>query len=66
MQQYGDNFIPVIPTDDIRHTTKRPFCFSDSCGCHEDPELIDPVNQAYQDGELTAEEATRYTQGRQV
>jgi hypothetical protein len=67
MRQYGDNFIPVIPTrDEPLHTEGHQFCFDPTCGCHEEPSLIDPVNQQYVDGLLTAEEATRTIQGRQI
>lgn len=41
MQGYGDNFIPVIPLEDVLlHTSTRPFCLDSTCPCHEDQELI--------------------------
>jgi hypothetical protein len=36
------------------------------CPCHEDPDLIDGVNDLYQDGLLTGQEATNITQGRNI
>ncbi|GHO65940.1 hypothetical protein KSC_048320 [Ktedonobacter sp. SOSP1-52] len=67
LQPYGDNFVPVIPVlDKPRHTDSHQFCTDPTCGCHEEPALIGPVNQQYIDGLLTAEEATRIIQGRQV
>ena len=66
LQHWGDNFIPVIPTDNILHTADHPFCFDPSCGCHEDQELIAPVNQAYLNGELTSQEATNIVNGKTV
>jgi hypothetical protein len=67
MQPYGDNFIPVIPVlNEPVHTEAQQFCSDLTCGCHDNRALIDPVNQQYLDGLLTAEEATRTIQGRQV
>lgn len=64
MQSYGDNFIPVIPTDVIEHTPDHPFCWDETCYCHENEEAIAQVNQAYQDGLITAEDATHIVQGK--
>ena len=67
MQNYADNFIPVIPIEqetDSRHTDTSPFCFDDpTCPCHEDPELIATVAQHVADGLLTPQEATRTVKG---
>lgn len=63
-QHYGDNFIPVIPVDNVDHTQERPFCLlNPSCPCHEDPENISKVNGHVQDGLLTPQEATRTVKG---
>ncbi|GHO66550.1 hypothetical protein KSC_054420 [Ktedonobacter sp. SOSP1-52] len=62
-----DNFIPVIPMEDEpAHKGTSLFCSDPTCGCHEEPALIEPVNQQYLDGLLTAEEAARTIQGKQV
>ena len=63
MQNYGDNFIPVIPTDAIEHTADHPCCWDETCGCHDEPEIIGYVNQAYQEGRISAEDATRIVRG---
>jgi len=63
MQHYGDNFIPVIPADEAVHTSERPFCSDETCPCHDDPDAIALVDQAYQDGLITAEHATEIVRG---
>jgi len=66
MQHYGDNFIPIIPGDYVEHTPDSPFCWDESCPCHEDQAAIRHVDQAYQDGLITAEDAIRIVQGRTI
>src|SRR5207244_2346466 len=73
MIQLGESYLddeyavtPVIPVDYIMHTDTYPFCFDPTCSCHEDPVLLAPVYQAYQDGELTAEEATDFINGKMI
>ena len=55
--------IPVIPVDELLHTDCNPFCIDLSCPCKEDQELIQGVDEQYQDGLLTADEATRGVKG---
>ena len=62
-EHYGDNFIPIIPGRAI-HTKENPFCWDKTCPCHEDQDAIRKVDQAYQDGLITAADATRIVQGR--
>ena len=65
MKLIGDNFIPVIPTDDLHHTDAHPFCPIDpTCPCHEDPDLITSIAQAVTDGLMTSDEATDFVMGR--
>ncbi len=65
MKPIGDNFIPVISTDNLQHTDAHPFCVTDpTCPCHEDPNLIAPIAQAVTDGLMTPDEATDYVMGR--
>ncbi|GAC1357885.1 MAG: hypothetical protein PVS3B3_36200 [Ktedonobacteraceae bacterium] len=65
IRPYGDNFIPVIPTDAKEHTDEHPFCVANpNCPCHEDLELIAPVHKAVNDGLMTPDEATDYVMGR--
>jgi len=62
-----DNFIPVIPMeDDPIHTESQRFCSDPTCGCHEEPALVNAVNAEYRNGLLTEEEATRIVEGKQV
>lgn len=66
MKPYADNFIPVIPVapESMTHTVEHPFCAYPTCPCHEDKELISQIEQAYQAGEVTREEATNIVAGK--
>jgi len=67
MKHYGDNFLPVVPTDIPMHTVEHPFCGIDpTCPCHEDPENIQALAQAIEEGLLTPEEATEIIRGRTI
>lgn len=61
----------VIPTgynedgDLILHQDSG-FCPLFPCPCHEDQELIGGVNDQYQEGWLTPEEATAITEGKNI
>lgn len=49
------------------HTVTKPFCSADpSCPCHEDQTNIAEINQHYQDGLFTEEEATAFVNGKMV
>ena len=58
--------IPIPMEDDLVHTDHDPFCSDPSCPCHSDPDLIAEVNDQYEAGLLTPEEATNYVMGRQL
>ncbi len=58
--------VPVIPVDYEVHTPERPFCDDPTCSCHDDPDAINEVNEDYQDGLLSAEDATRIVQGKTI
>jgi hypothetical protein len=64
MQPYGDNFIPVIPTGPLIHTKERPNCSDRDCPCYD--QLKSELQQHYQDGLITADDATRILEGRQL
>jgi len=65
MQDFADNFTPVIPMeDDLLHSEEFPFCFDPKCGCHEDQDTITNVAQQVQDGLFTPKEATEFVNGR--
>ncbi|MDQ2906874.1 MAG: hypothetical protein M3Y81_25475 [Chloroflexota bacterium] len=61
---YGDNFIPVIPVDRLIHTDERPLCSDPECPCHD--ALKQELAQYYQEGLITADDATRIVEGRQA
>ncbi len=65
IRHYGDNFTPVIPTDDKQHTDAHPFCLTNpTCPCHEEPEYVAPIAQAVNDGLMTPNEAIDFVMGR--
>lgn len=64
IQHYGDNFIPVILVDNAIHTKERPNCSDRDCPCYDD--LKAELQQHYQDGIITADDATRILDGRQI
>jgi hypothetical protein len=68
MSGYGDNFMIVVPVEegDILHTAEHPFCPDPDCPCHEDQTLIAGVNDAYMQGLVTLDEATRIVEGRSL
>lgn len=60
-----DNFAYVIPSEDeLAHTVNYPFCWDQTCDCHEDDEAIAAVYQAVQKGLITPEEATDFVLGK--
>jgi hypothetical protein len=63
-----DTSIPVTPVSEgpLIHTPGNPFCYDETCGCHEDPELISEVADAVSQGLLTPGEATRFVAGKTV
>jgi hypothetical protein len=67
MQGYGDNFIPVIPVEVyLEHTGEKPFCWNNTCGCHEDETLISEVAQHVEQGLMTSDEATDFVAGKGI
>lgn len=60
---YSDNFISVIPTDSIIHTTQHPFCTDPTCPCHENMEAVNQVNEWHQDGVISTNDANEIVQG---
>ncbi|HTK11860.1 MAG TPA: hypothetical protein VL485_32105 [Ktedonobacteraceae bacterium] len=64
-KHFGDNFHPVIPTQDgHKHTVAVPFCFgAPNCPCHEDTENVNQVDEHYNSGLMTANEATKFVKG---
>ena len=66
MESYADNFIPVVPVDYKEHTPEKPFCWNDSCPCHEDLENIARVAQWIAEGLMTPDQATEFVKGRGI
>ncbi len=66
MQSFGDNFIPVIPIEQLEHTLEKPFCWNDSCPCHGDQENITTVAQQVEDGLFAPHEATDFVAGKGI
>lgn len=62
----ADNFSFVVPVDYLLHTPEKPFCYDQSCSCHEDELLIAEVSFHVQDGLLTPDEATDFVNGRGI
>ena len=65
MEHFADNFIPVIDSD-VLHSPEQPFCYDNTCGCHEDEMLIAEVAVFVQDGLMAPEEATDFVNGKTV
>jgi hypothetical protein len=64
LENWADNFTPVIPVNHAVHTPENPFCDDPSCPCHEeDSDSIEMVNQAYQDGIITSGDASDIVKG---
>jgi hypothetical protein len=55
--------IPVIPVDDLVHTSENPFCGDLSCPCHGDPDAIGQLGEYYHEGLVSAEDADRIYRG---
>ena len=64
LQHYGDNFIPVVPTEKAIHTPAHPNCSDRECPCYDG--LKAELTQYYQDGLVSADDATRILEGRQI
>jgi hypothetical protein len=65
-QDYGEEYtvVPVIPVDYQYHTDEHPECFEPDCDCHQ--ERIADLTQAYQDGLVSADDATRIAGGKTI
>jgi hypothetical protein len=58
--------VPAIPTDYNLHNADTPFCYDPTCPDKEDADLIEQVNQGYQNGLITAEDADKIVKGHTV
>jgi hypothetical protein len=67
MQHYGDNFIPVVPdTKPPLHTADTPFCWDETCPCHEDGDALAEIHDAINAGIITPDDAQRILKGETV
>jgi hypothetical protein len=66
--QDKDPVIPAIPVSEgsLFHTPDHPFCYDETCSCHENPVLIAAVADAVNQGLLTLEEATHLVAGKTI
>ncbi len=56
--------VPVILVDYRYHTNEHPECFDPDCNCHQ--QRIADLTQAYQDGLVSPDDATRIASGKTV
>ena len=68
----ADELVAVIciqydERDELGHTDEHPFCDDPSCGCHDDIDLLkEQVFEPFFNGLLTALEAHRFMEGKQL
>jgi len=62
----ADNFSIVVPVDYRDHTPEKPFCWNETCPCHEDRDKIARVSQWITEGLMTPEQATDFVKGRGI
>lgn len=65
-QPYGDNFVPVIPTDALEHTPEKPFCWNDACPCREDQDALGELAGFFQQGLVSRSDVDNIYHGRVV
>ncbi len=64
--QPPSNFPYPVIVDHVLHTEDKPFCFDQTCECHEDDLLIFQVSLFVTDGLMTPEEATDFVKGKGI
>jgi hypothetical protein len=63
-QDYGDNFIPVVPVDRMIHTADNLNCDDPDCPCNSS--TIDELQGYYNDGLVSSDDATRIVKGKTI
>jgi len=66
MHHYGDNFVLVVPEEHPLHTQEYPFCWDETCPCHDDTDAIAGITNAINEGIITADDATHIIKGETV
>ena len=66
MHHYGDNFVLVVPEEHLLHTADNPFCWDETCPCHDDSDAIASIANAINDGIITTDDAQRIIKGQTV
>ena len=61
-----DNFTYLVHEDYELHAPEKPFCYDQSCSCHEDELLLFEVSLHVADGLLTPDEATDFVKGKGI
>jgi hypothetical protein len=61
-----DNFAYLVPVEYELHTPEAPFCYDQTCPCHEDQDDMSLVVQYVDTGLLTPQEATDFVGGHTV
>jgi hypothetical protein len=56
----------LVYVDHLLHTDAKPFCFDETCDCHDDDVAVYQVSLYIQDGLMTPEEATEFVKGRGI
>ncbi len=59
-----DEEYTVVPVDYQHHTDEHPECFETDCACHQ--QRVADLTRDYQDGLVSADDATRIVQGKTV
>ena len=68
IESLADNFAYVILVDEheLLHTPDHPFCWNNTCKCHDDQDAILSVQQYIVNGLMAPDEATLFVSGRTV
>ncbi len=60
------SIVPAIPDDGTAIHNESGFCYDTTHECHENPNSINDLNEALQEGEITIEDADRIFYGKTV
>jgi hypothetical protein len=63
-EYYASPTTPLVPSEGSLHDAG--FCYDPSCPCHEDPELVQQLEQHRQNGEVSQDDVKRIYNGKTV